>query len=151
MANQNAEQKARDRIDELLRQSGWVVQDYANINLTAGRGIAVREFRMRHGHGKADYLLYVDRQAVGVIEAKPEGHTLTGVELQGEKYSNGLPLEIPQVLTPLPFLYLSTGVETRFTNTLDPDPTSRDVFTFHRPETLAAYLQPPPGNESRCC
>src|SRR5205807_9656262 len=42
---------------------------------------------------------------------------------------------------PLPFVYQSTGTETRFTNTLDPEPTSRDVFWFHRPETLAAWLE----------
>ncbi len=62
MSNQNAEQKARDQIDELLRRSGWVVQDYASMNLASGAAIAVREF------GKADYLLYLNRSVVGVVE-----------------------------------------------------------------------------------
>src|SRR5664279_3839096 len=40
---------------------------------------------------------------------------------------------------PLPFIYESTGAQTRFTNGYDPDARSRDVFTFHRPETLAEW------------
>ena len=64
----------------------------------------------------------------------------TGVETQSEKYSAGLPETLPAHQRPLPFLYQTTGVETRFTNWLDPDPRSRRVQHFHRPETLAAWL-----------
>lgn len=113
-------------------------------NLHAGRGVAIREFRLNSGHGFADYLLYVDGRAVGVIEAKREGETLTGVETQAEKYATGLPTEIPAPYRPLPFLYQSTGSETRFTNSFDPAPRSRRVFDFHRPETLADWLREPP-------
>src|SRR5206468_2114364 len=94
------------------------------------------------GFGHADYLLYVDGQAAGAVEAKPEGTTLTGVEIQSGKYSDGLPSELPAWVRPLPFLYESTGVETRFTNRLDPDPRSRNVFSFHRPSMLATWLDP---------
>ncbi|MHB8634966.1 MAG: type I restriction endonuclease subunit R [Fimbriimonadaceae bacterium] len=143
MANQNAEQKARDRIDALLEASGWRVQDYSRMNLAAGP-VAVREFPMNRGFGFADYLLYVDRKVLGVVEAKSEGATLAGVETQSEKYSVGLPDKVPAYIRPLPFLYQSTGAETRFTNVLDPDAASRDVFTFHRPEHLSELLQPRP-------
>ena len=95
---------------------------------------------MGPGYGFADYLLYVDKKAVGVIEAKKAGTTLTGVELQSEKYSVGIPTHLPAPIRPLPFLYQGTGVETRFTNRLDPVPKARDVFSFHRPETLADWL-----------
>ncbi len=74
------EQRARANIDRLLWQAGWAVQDMADLNVHAARGVAVREFPLRPGHGTADYLLYVDGRAAGVVEAKPEGHTLTGVE-----------------------------------------------------------------------
>src|SRR6202035_4292985 len=110
----------------------WHVQDISAVNLHAGRGIAVREFPLRSGHGYADYLLYVDGKAVGVVEAKREGSTLTGVEVQAEKYATGLPDAIPAPYRPLPFLYQSTGTETRFTNTFDPQPRSRHVFHFHK-------------------
>jgi len=83
------EQKARQKIDELLTQAGWVVQDFADMDSTAGLGVAVREFQLKTG--AADYLLYTDGKATGVVEAKPEGHTLTGVETQSAKYTEGLP------------------------------------------------------------
>jgi type I restriction enzyme R subunit len=137
------EQEARQRIDDMLTRSGWLVQDASTVNLYAGRGIAVREFKLKRGHGQADYLLYLDTKAVGVVEAKPEGFTLTGVEPQSEKYGAGLPDLLPAWRRPLPFLYQSTGVETRFTNGLDPEPRSRRVFAFHRPETLAEWVGTP--------
>ncbi len=86
--------------------------------------------------GFADYLLYVAGKAVGVIEAKPEGHTLTGVEIQSAKYTLGVAEQIPHYVLPLPFAYETTGTETQFTNGLDPAPCSRGVFRFHRPEEL---------------
>ena len=96
---------------------------------------------MATGFGAADYLLYADRKALGIIEAKKLGETLTGAEVQTEKYSGGMPASLPAWHRPLPFLYQSTGAETRFTNILDPDPRSRTVFSFHRPETLLAWMQ----------
>ena len=113
------------------------MQDVAVLNVHAARGVAAREFPLRPGHGAADYLLYLDGRAAGVVEAKPEGHTLTGVEAQSAKYGAGLPDSLPCYVRPLPFLYESTGAETHFTNGLDPQPRSRNVFSFHTPDTLA--------------
>jgi type I restriction enzyme R subunit len=138
------EQAAREQIDAALVEAGWVVQDLAALNLHASRGIAVREFPLAPGHGFADYLLYVDGRAVGVIEAKKAGTTLTGIEPQTTKYGNGLPPTLPAPVRPLPFLYQSTGEETRFTNGLDPEPRSRSVFHFHRPETLVEWIDAEP-------
>ena len=134
------EQQARVTIDNLLQQAGWAVQNTGSVNLYASTGVAVREFRLKPGHGQADYLLYVGRKAAGVVEAKPVGRTLTGVELQSEKYGAGLPDNLPAHRRPLPFLYESTGQETQFTNRLDPEPRSRNVFAFHTPDALAAWL-----------
>ena len=134
------EQQARVNIDKLLEQAGWAVQDASSVNLYAASGVAVREFRLKPGHGAADYLLYVNQKAAGVVEAKPEGSTLTGVEVQSEKYSTGLPDSLPAHKRPLPFLYESTGAETQFTNRLDPEPRSRLVFSFHTPATLASWI-----------
>ena len=75
-----------------------------------------------------------------MVEAKPEGFTLTGVEIQSEKYSTGLPDTLPVYRRPLPFLYESTGVETRFTNGLDPEPRSRPTFSFHSPNSFAQWF-----------
>lgn len=134
------EARARENIDKQLIDAGWLVQSRDEADISAGRGVAIREFPMKSGFGEADYLLYVDDQAIGVIEAKKEGSTLTGFEIQTAKYSEGLPDSLPAPRRPLPFCYQSTGVETRFTNLLEPDAASRNVFSFHRPETLAEWL-----------
>jgi len=89
-----AEVRGRRLIDAQLFAAGWQVQDRRALNLYAGQGVAVREVIMAAGHGRADYILYVDQQAVGVIEAKPEGTPLTGVEWQSAMYAEGLPPEV---------------------------------------------------------
>ena len=137
------EEIARAGIDRLLVQAGWQVFDVSTANIHAARGVAIREFPLSAGYGFADYLLYVDGKAVGVIEAKKKGATLTGVELQSAKYSKGLPATLPAWQRPLPFIYESTGVETHFTNGLDPEPRARSTFAFHKPDTLAHWLAPP--------
>jgi type I restriction enzyme R subunit len=117
------------------------------MNVQADRGVAVREFKLASGHGFVDYLLFVDGKACGVLEAKAAGHTLTGVEIQAQKYASGLPADLDPPVRPLPFLYVSTGEETLFTNLLDPNPRSRRLFAFHQPETLAEWLAQPPLGE----
>lgn len=87
------EKMARLEIDRQLQACGWIVQDRKEMNISAGRGVAVREFALLGG--EADYALYVDGKVAGAIEAKPEGHTLAGVEFQSSKYNNGLPAGIP--------------------------------------------------------
>ncbi len=134
------EAKARVTIDALLAQAGWHVCSMADADIHAVQGVAIREFPLNTGHGFADYLLYVNGKACGVIEAKKEGATLTGVEVQSARYSQGLPAGLPAWRRPLPFLFESTGVETHFTNGLDPQPRARGVFAFFRPELLAQWL-----------
>src|SRR3954466_15516168 len=104
------------------------------MNLSAGAGVAVREFPLKSGF--ADYLLYASGKAIGVVEAEPEGHPLKGVEIQSSKYTLGLPDGIQVYHRPLPFAYESTGACTQFTNSLEPEYRSREVFSFHRPEEL---------------
>jgi len=141
----NPEQQARVEIDRLLHAAGWMVQDVAQVHLHAARGVAIREFPLNPGHGFADYLLYVDGKACGVIEAKKPGATLSGVEIQSAHYRQGLPAGLPAWRRPLPFAYESTGIETHFTNGLDPAPRARNVFAFHRPEMLAEWLKAMPA------
>ena len=133
------EELARVNIDKLLAACGWVIQDMSGLNRYASLGVAVREFPL--ATGEADYLLFVDGKAVGVIEAKPEGTTLSGVAEQAANYVVGLPANIPHVTLPLPFQYESTGVETLFRDNRDPSPRSRRVFAFHRPEQLNEWIK----------
>jgi type I restriction enzyme, R subunit len=123
------EELAREKIDKLLTKCGWTIQNRSTINLNAARGVAIREALLKD-RDEVDYLLFVDGKAIGTVEAKPVGFTLTGVEEQSVKYAKG-PLDIyPKWREALPFAYESTGVETQFTNQLDPSPKSRNVFAF---------------------
>ncbi len=134
-ANQIPEQAARYKIDTMLEQAGWKVQSKKKIDFSAGLGIAVREYQT--DIGPADYVLFIDKKPIGVVEAKPKkrGHNITTVEEQSASYASAK-LKWLNNTEPLPFVYESTGVLTRFTNGWDPKPRSREVFNFPRPETV---------------
>ncbi len=140
-ANQNPEQLVRDQIDKMLKASGWQVQSKKQINLAAGVGVAVREYQT--DIGPADYILFVNKKPVGLIEAKREEESvrLTVHEDQSADYATAKLKYINN--DPLPFVYESTGEVTRFTDYRDPKPRSRPVFTFHRPETFELRLREP--------
>lgn len=135
------EAQVRDRLDQMLGDAGWSVQNAgAGQDLWAARGVAVRE--VTTNTGRADYLLYVDRKLVGVIEAKREGADLTVAEQQADDYATGLTAGQRRAAwrPELPFRYASDGGATRFRNTLDPDSRSRLVSYFHRPETIVRWM-----------
>ena len=140
-----AEQRARLLIDNQLAAAGWLVQDRKDVSLFAGSGIAVREVVMAAGHGRVDYLLYVDRRVVGVIEAKAQGTSLSGVEWQSAMYATGLPeahrARATTIDGRLPFVFEASGSETHFTNGYDPDPRARRIFAFPKPGTLARAVR----------
>lgn len=138
--NQDPEQIARDNIDKQLIACGWVIQDKDKINLNAALGVVVRYYLTQDGK-ETDYVLFIDKKPVGVIEAKreEEGHRLTTVEEQSSEYANSKLKYLNN--DPLPFVYESTGDVTRFTDFRDPKPRSRPVFTFHRPETFRTWLK----------
>src|ERR1700674_4388207 len=81
------ELRARQQIDLLLQQSGWIVQDRSQTNLAAGPGVAIREALLKTG--EADYLLFASGKAIATVEAKPEGYPLTVLK--------GSPSSTPQV------------------------------------------------------
>ncbi len=139
IVNQNPEQIARDEIDEQLQASGWIVQNKNAVNLSAGVGVAVREYAT--DIGPADYVLFADKKPVGIIEAKraEEGVHLTMHEDQSEGYASAKLKYLQN--QKLPFVYESTGEITRFTDYRDSKPRSRPVFTFHRPETFVQWCK----------
>ena len=138
-ANQTPEQKARDNIDAMLERAGWLVQDKKKIDFSAGFGIAIREYQT--DVGPADYVFFINKEPVGVVEAKPEdwGQKITTVEDQSGGYASAK-LKWLNNKEPLPFVYESTGVVTRFTDTRDPKPRSREVLSFPRPERMGDWL-----------
>ncbi len=139
--NQTPEQIARDNIDKQLIACGWVIQDKSKINLAANLGVAIREYVT--DVGEADYVLFVDKKPVGIIEAKREelAEKLSTVEEQSVKYAQAKLRLLNN--SSLPFVYESTGQITHFTDYRDPKPRARTVFTFHRPETFQMWLNEP--------
>ncbi len=145
--NQTPEQIARDQIDRQLRAAGWAVQGKHEVDLYENTGVAVREYHTNEG--PADYVLFVNQRAVGVIEAKRESAAvnITKVEEQSLRYATaGMKFVNSDALN---FAYESTGVVTRFTDYRDPKPRSREVFGFHRPEALLARQRNPASLRAR--
>ena len=136
------EARARLLIDQKLEAAGWVVQDTKQLNLGAGQGVVVREYPT--DTGPADYVLFVDREPVGVIEAKRDeaGANLTTHEAQTERYANAT-LKWRNGNKVLRFLYESTGQIIFFTDGSDPAPRARELFHFFRPQTLADWAAQP--------
>lgn len=141
--NQTPEQLARDEIDRQLTACGWIIQDKTAINLAAALGVAVREYQT--DVGPADYVLFVNKRPVGIIEAKREEEAVhfSVHEDQSEGYASAKLKYLDN--EKLPFVYESTGQVTRFTDFRDPKPRSRPVFTFHRPETFYEWLREDPA------
>ena len=113
------EAKARQIIDKKLAASGWFLQDYkGEFNPAASLGVAVREFPT--GSGPADYMLFVNKKPIGVVEAKKsdEGENITIAEIQNLRYANSSPKwRIPGC--PIRFVYEATDIITRFTDYTD--------------------------------
>ncbi len=141
MPYQNPEQKAREEIDRQLESCGWIVQDKQEIDLYNKFGVAVREYQT--DAGPADYVLFVEGKPAGIIEAKreEEGQNLTTHEDQADGYATAKLKYLNN--EPLNFVYLSTGEITQFFDLRDPKPRARNLFTFHRPETLQRWMRKP--------
>lgn len=94
------EKRAGTESERLLAVAAWAVHPFAETNIHVLQGVVLRKFPLREGHGDADYMPYVDRRATVVIESKKQAHTLTGVEIQSDKYVKGLPdaLRIERIL-----------------------------------------------------
>lgn len=134
------EEEARKVIDEKLTKSGWVIQNMNELNINVALGVAVREFPT--STGEVDYALFVDGTPVGVIEAKrsEEGQNLTVVEGQTSRYANSTFKWIKNSYK-IRFAYEATDKITRFTDYNDIKYRSREVFSFHRPETIKALAE----------
>jgi type I restriction enzyme R subunit len=135
------EDRARETIDAQLAEAGWAVQSRDQMNLGAGIGVAVREFAT--GIGPVDYALFVDRTLCGVLEAKPDGTTLSGFSDKAERYIGSVPGHLVRREGQVRFEYVASSTEILFRDHADPLPRSRRVFFFHRPETLRRWLAEP--------
>ncbi len=137
------EAKARLNIDKKLIELGYIIQDMKDFNPNVSLGVVVREFPVKNGNekGSIDYLIFINKEAVGVIEAKAsnKGENLTTTEEQTKKYAHSNLLYLNKKPN-LRFIYEGTDFITYFTDYKDKKYRSREVFTFHKPETLQKWL-----------
>ncbi|WP_024851427.1 type I restriction endonuclease subunit R [Hydrogenovibrio kuenenii] len=132
------ETQARVLIDEQLNLAGWKVQTWPKVNLGEGLGVVVREYPT--DTGPADYLLFINRTAVGVIEAKKDQTILNQVEEQTLRYATSN-IKYRKDKEPLPFLFEATSQVIHFTDLRDPAPRAREIFHFYKPETLQEWFK----------
>lgn len=132
------EDRTRAFIDAQFAACGWLVQSRDEMNLSAGTGIAVREFAT--ASGPVDYALFIDKRFCGVAEAKPAGTTLSGFSEQAARYIADAPEFLGTDPRQRRFEYVASETEILFRDHADPEPRSRRVFAFHRPETLRRWL-----------
>ncbi len=134
------EEKARIIIDKKLVQAGWILQDLKELNLSAGLGVAVREFPT--STGPVDYALFVEGTPVGVVEAKKDdaGENITTVESQSSRYAESTFKWIKSEYK-IRFAYEATGKLTRFTDYNDIKYRSRNIFSFHQPKELLRLMK----------
>ncbi len=134
------EAKARQSIDKKLIDAGYVIQDMKEFNPSQSLGVVVREYPTNSG--AVDYLIFINKKPVGVIEAKEtnKAESLTTVADQSKRYAeSGLKNTKTQVN--IRFAYEATDIITHFCDYADIKSRSREVFSFHRPETLAKWLE----------
>ena len=133
------EEKARLIIDEKLVQSGYIVQDFSELDLSAGLGVVVREYAT--SSGPADYLIFIDKKPVGIIEAKAhdKGALLLSTAEQTKRYAESK-LKYIKGSVDIRFAYEATDVLTYFCDYHDEEYSSREVFSFHQPEQLKAWI-----------
>jgi type I restriction enzyme R subunit len=134
------EMKARVNIDKMLTDAGYVIQDMKEFNRTESLGVAVREYPTESG--PVDYLLWIEGKPVGVVEAKKEdqGEKLTSVAEQSKRYAES-GLKNYKGTPNIRFTYETTGIKTNFCDLNDIKARSREVFSFHSPETLRDWLK----------
>lgn len=134
------EAKARLVIDKKLAECGYVLQDMSEFNPAASLGVAVREYHT--DSGPVDYLLFINKVSVGVVEAKAtnKGESLTTVAEQSKRYIES-DLKFVKTQTHIRFAYEATDVLTHFCDYDDEKARSREVFSFHQPETLLQLMK----------
>lgn len=131
------EEKARVRIDQMFSDAGWKVvsRDEYSPSLTA----AAIEEGILQGGKEADYLLFINGKAVGVLEAKKASTDVSSDKVieQAEGYTHKLTKYYQYYANPLPIVYVSNGQVTLFR---DKDGSYIPVGCIHTPKEICKML-----------
>ena len=134
------EEKARIKIDQMFDDAGWKVvdRDFYSPTLTAA---AIRE-GLLNCNREADYFLFINGMAVGVLEAKRKEKDVTDSEVceQAEMYARSVPRYYKAYSRPLPIIYQSNGEETYFRDFRDEEGELIKINRIHTPKEIVKML-----------
>lgn len=134
------EEKARVKIDQMFEDAGWKVvdRDFYSPTITAA---AIRE-GLLEGNREADYFLFLNGKAVGVLEAKRKEVNVASdwVSDQAERYTRYVPKCYQAFARPLPFIYLSNGENTYFRDCRIEDSDLEEINRIHTPKEMVKML-----------
>ena len=133
------EEKARLIIDKKLKEAGYAVQDVKEFNPKAALGVVVRGWQT--DSGSADYMIFIDKRPVGVIEAKAhdKGESLTTVAEQTRRYAES-ELKYVKRDVDIRFAYEATDILVHFCDYHDKQYKTRQIFSFHQPKQLKEWM-----------
>ena len=134
------EEKARIKIDQGFYDAGWEVVNRDQYTPTS-TAVAIREGLLK-GNLEADYFLFINGKAVGVLEAKREEVDVSSgiVSDQVVTYAKNIPQYYQAYQRPLPLLYKSNGKIVLFKDYRDNDSDFEEINRIHTPWEIVKVL-----------
>jgi type I restriction enzyme R subunit len=134
------EEKARQKIDQWFTDAGWEVINRDDYEPTC-TAVAIREGLLK-GNLEADYFLFINGKAVGVLEAKREETDAFSsiVCEQAALYARSVPNIYQTYQKPLPFIFTSNGKELYFCDFREQDHYFKQIMTIPTPHELVKKL-----------
>ena len=134
------EEKARQKIDQWFADAGWEVINRDDYEPTC-TAVAIREGLLK-GNLEADYFLFINGKAVGVLEAKREETDTFSSKVceQAALYAKSVPNIYQTYQKPLPFIFTSNGKELYFCDFREQDHYFKQIMTIPTPHELVKKL-----------
>ena len=134
------EEKARIKIDQWFADAGWKVVDREDYEPTC-TAVAIREGLLK-GNLEADYFLFVNGKAVGVLEAKREDIDAFSNKVceQATLYARNIPNIYQTYQKPLPFIFTSNGKDLYFCDFREQDSYFKQIMSIPTPHELVKKL-----------
>ena len=134
------EEKARQKIDQWFTEAGWKVINREDYEPTC-TAVAIREGLLK-GNLEADYFLFINGKAVGVLEAKREDIDALSDKVceQAVLYAKSVPHIYQAYQKPLPFIFTSNGKELYFCDFRKQEQNFKQIIAIPTPYELVKQL-----------
>lgn len=134
------EEKARQKIDQWFAEAGWKVINREDYEPTS-TAVAIREGLLK-GNLEADYFLFINGKAVGVLEAKREDIDALSDKVcaQAALYAKSVPHIYQTYQNPLPFIFTSNGKDLYFCDFRKQEQSFKQIMAIPTPYDLVKQL-----------